>query len=286
MGLNYNWSAHDDAGQQHVARTAIPTRRSVLQLGWMSLVGGGPFPAASDGPELSYQQVIILLTDGLNTQDRWYTSQSSIDARQQLTCNNIKAAGITLYTIQVNTGGDPTSTLLQNCASTSDKFYLLTQANQITATFQAIGTNLTELPASPNNALDRIVRTQGSPLRFNKREYVHFGSIPLKKSGQYIDVARASEIEGALRLAPFYFALTATRTPAHETLGRWLYRQHGFLAAKEGLGKLAAYPAASAGMFSFTKAPGWSQPINNHQMTSESSQAINVALAKTANTPR
>ena len=35
------------------------------------------------------------------------------------TCANIKAAGITLYTIQVNTGGDPTSTLLQNCASPS-----------------------------------------------------------------------------------------------------------------------------------------------------------------------
>ena len=27
------------------------------------------------------------------------------------------------YTIQVNTGGDLTSTLLQNCASSSDKFY-------------------------------------------------------------------------------------------------------------------------------------------------------------------
>ena len=86
-------------------------------------------------PNYQYQQTIILLTDGLNTQDRWYTSQNSIDARQQLTCNNIKAAGVTLYTIQVNTGGDPTSTLLQNCASSSDKFFLLTAANQITATF-------------------------------------------------------------------------------------------------------------------------------------------------------
>ena len=108
-----------------------------MQLGWLSLVGGGPFTAPAMDPNYQYQQVIILLTDGLNTQDRWYTSQSSIDARQQLTCNNIKAAGITLYTIQVNTGGDPTSTLLQNCASSSDKFFLLTQANQITATFQA-----------------------------------------------------------------------------------------------------------------------------------------------------
>ncbi len=88
----------------------------------MSLVGGGPYPTppAMD-PNYTYQKVIILLTDGLNTQDRWYTSQSSIDARQQLTCNNIKAAGITLYTIQVNTGGDPTSTLLQNCASDTEQ---------------------------------------------------------------------------------------------------------------------------------------------------------------------
>jgi hypothetical protein len=40
------------------------------------------------------------------------------------TCANIKAAGITIYTIQVNTGGDPTSTLLQNCASDPSKFFM------------------------------------------------------------------------------------------------------------------------------------------------------------------
>ena len=42
-----------------------------------------------------------------------------------MTCDNIKAAGITLYTIQVNTDGDPTSSLLQHCASSADKFYLV-----------------------------------------------------------------------------------------------------------------------------------------------------------------
>jgi hypothetical protein len=52
---------------------------------------------------------------------------------------------VQLYTIQVNTGGDPTSTLLQNCASSTDKFYLLTSADQMTATFNTIGTNLTKL---------------------------------------------------------------------------------------------------------------------------------------------
>jgi Flp pilus assembly protein TadG len=144
MGLNYNWS-----GMTSLVNNMSPngnTNQAVgLQLGWMSLVGGGPFTVPAMQSGYTYSQVIILLTDGLNTQDRWYTSQSSIDARQTLTCNNIKAAGITLYTIQVNTGGDPTSSLLQSCASTSDKFYLLTSASQIVTAFTAIGSNLTQL---------------------------------------------------------------------------------------------------------------------------------------------
>jgi hypothetical protein len=117
-----------------------------LAWGWLSLVGGGPYPPppAMD-PNYNYQQVIILLTDGLNTQNRWYSSQSSINARQQLTCANVKAAGVILYTVQVNTGGDPTSQLLKDCASSPDKFFLLTSADQMVATFNHIGTALTNL---------------------------------------------------------------------------------------------------------------------------------------------
>src|SRR4029079_6045330 len=103
-----------------------------------------PAPPPKD-PNYTYNQVIILLTDGLNTQDRWFTDQASIDARQAMTCTNLKAAGITLYTIQVNTGGDPTSTLLQNCSSTPDKFYLLTSSSQIVTVFNQIGTQLSKL---------------------------------------------------------------------------------------------------------------------------------------------
>jgi Flp pilus assembly protein TadG len=148
MPLNYNWSSMTTLVNNMVA--AGNTNQAIgLAHGWMSLVGGGPYPTppAMD-PNYTYQTVIILLTDGLNTQDRWYTSQSSIDARQQMTCDNIKAAGITLYTIQVNTDGDPTSTLLQNCASTSDKFFLLTSASQMVTTFNTIGTNLSKLRIS------------------------------------------------------------------------------------------------------------------------------------------
>jgi Flp pilus assembly protein TadG len=116
-----------------------------LALGWMSLAGGGPFTAPPMDPSYTYSQVIVLLTDGLNTQDRWYTSQSSIDGREKLTCDNIKAAGIVVYTVQVNTGGDPASSLLKNCASDSNKYFLLTSADEIVTTFNTISTELGRL---------------------------------------------------------------------------------------------------------------------------------------------
>jgi hypothetical protein len=67
-----------------------------LQMGWQSLTAS-PFTVPAIDPNYQYTQVIILLTDGLNTEDRWYSNASSIDTRQQKTCDNIKAAGITLY---------------------------------------------------------------------------------------------------------------------------------------------------------------------------------------------
>jgi Flp pilus assembly protein TadG len=115
-----------------------------LQVGWQTLTAS-PFTVPAIDADYKYQTVIILLTDGLNTEDRWYTTQSSIDGRQQKTCDNIKAASITLYTVQVNTGNDATSTLLQNCASDSSKFFLLTTAGQIVTTFGQIGTSLSKL---------------------------------------------------------------------------------------------------------------------------------------------
>jgi len=144
MGLNYNWT-----NMRTLVTNMSPggnTNQGIgLQLGWMSLTGGGPFTMPAESANYTYQHVIILLTDGLNTEDRWYTSQASIDARQAMTCANVKASGVILYTIQVNTSGDPTSTLLQNCASDSSKFFLLTSSSQIVTTFRAIGTNLTKL---------------------------------------------------------------------------------------------------------------------------------------------
>src|SRR6185437_3493668 len=143
MGLSNDWTALSNkiTAMQPVGNT---NQAIGLQMGWQSLTAS-PFTIPAEDPNYKYSQVIILLTDGLNTQDRWYTSQSSIDTREQKTCDNVKAAGITIYTVQVNTSGDPTSTLLENCATDSNKFFLLTSADAIVTTFNQIGTALTNL---------------------------------------------------------------------------------------------------------------------------------------------
>jgi Flp pilus assembly protein TadG len=143
LGLTNDWTALSskiDAMEPHGK-----TNQAIgLQLGWQSLTAA-PFTVPPKDPNYKYTETIILLSDGLNTEDRWYTNASSIDARQQKTCDNLKAAGFTIYTVQVNTSGDPTSTLLQNCASDSSKFFLLTSSTEIVTTFNQIGTALSNL---------------------------------------------------------------------------------------------------------------------------------------------
>jgi len=152
-GLSYGWSSMKSAVNDLYPNGA--TNQPIgLVMGWHSLAGIGPFTMPPKDSNYTYNEVIILLSDGLNTQNRWYGNGSATstavdyrmyDSAGKGTCANIKAANITIYTIQVNTGGDPTSTLLRNCASSSDKFFLLTSASQIVTAFQQIGTNLTQL---------------------------------------------------------------------------------------------------------------------------------------------
>ncbi|MGE0063658.1 MAG: pilus assembly protein TadG-related protein [Xanthobacteraceae bacterium] len=151
MGLTYDWTALNNLvdSLQPVGNTNQPIG---LVWGWQSLVGGGPLTAPAKDSNYKYKEIIILLSDGMNTENRWSGSQTQIDKRMYDsskggigTCANAKAAGIEIYSIQVNTGNDPTSTVMQNCASNSDKFFMLTSASAIVTTFSTIGTNLTKL---------------------------------------------------------------------------------------------------------------------------------------------
>jgi hypothetical protein len=148
MTLNYDWTAMKSLVDSFYPK-GMTNQNIGLVHAWQSLVGGGPYPSPpAEDPAYKYQKIIILMSDGLNTENRWYSDQSSIDDRQAMTCTNVKAAGITLYTIHVNTDGDPQSTLLKNCASSADKFWMLTSASSLATTFQTIGTQLSQLRIS------------------------------------------------------------------------------------------------------------------------------------------
>jgi Flp pilus assembly protein TadG len=145
MPLTYDWT-----GLKSLADSLYPagnTNQGIgIAHGWQSLVGGGPYPTPpAEDSRYKYTKAIVLMSDGLNTEDRWYTNQNQIDGRESMTCTNAKAAGIVIYTVQVNTGGDASSTVLKNCASGTDKFTEIKTANQLVSTFNSIGVSLSNL---------------------------------------------------------------------------------------------------------------------------------------------
>jgi len=88
---------------------------------------------------------IVLMTDGDNTENRWTSSQSSIDARTALACQAAKDAGIVVYTIRLMEGN---ATLLSECASSTENYYDVENVADLVPAFQAIGERLSQLRIS------------------------------------------------------------------------------------------------------------------------------------------
>jgi hypothetical protein len=94
--------------------------------------------------------VIILVSDGLNTQDRWYgdgsNQSTSVDNREALVCTNAKNASIVIYTIYVDLNGTQgNSAALQSCATDNAHYFDLTTSGEIVTTLNQIGQTLANL---------------------------------------------------------------------------------------------------------------------------------------------
>ncbi len=111
-----------------------------LAWGFQLLSPVAPFNAPAPATDLD--KVIVILTDGTNTQNRWTSSSSSIDSRTAKVCDNIKAANIKLYTVRVIDGN---ATLLKNCATNPTMFYDVDQAVELSSVFSSIAQNLANL---------------------------------------------------------------------------------------------------------------------------------------------
>lgn len=103
------------------------------------------------------QKIMILLTDGLNTQNRWITdrgcsgasngSSADIDARTRLACQSVLSAGnadsrIRTYAIRVIEGNEA---LLSGCAGNGGSYYNVQNPNDLGAVFQSIADEITRI---------------------------------------------------------------------------------------------------------------------------------------------
>jgi Flp pilus assembly protein TadG len=126
--------------------------------GWQTLnTANDPYKAPAKDANWVYQDYIVVLSDGMNTQNRWSTSQSAIDTRQQTLCNNIKDPAknggnkITIFAIQVNINNrDPESKVLKNCAKspTPPYFQTISQSGQTADAFNNILAQIAKLRIS------------------------------------------------------------------------------------------------------------------------------------------
>ena len=149
--LTYDWASLKARIDQMTAVGA--TNQPVgMAWAWLSLQPTEPMRAPTEDSGYEYKKYLIVLSDGLNTKNKksgnGVDHSAYVDGRQRLLCDNIKADGVTLYTVQVNTDRDPESSILKYCASAPDNFFMLTSASQIATAFDAIGTKMSKLRIS------------------------------------------------------------------------------------------------------------------------------------------
>jgi Flp pilus assembly protein TadG len=125
-----------------------------LAWGWQSLsTDNDPIKAPpKDLNNYVYRDYIVLLSDGLNTQNRWSSSETSINDRQKILCQNIKndkVHPVTVFTIQVNiNSADPQSQVLKECATPDGSFQMITSSSETSSAFKNILTQISKLRVS------------------------------------------------------------------------------------------------------------------------------------------
>ncbi|MBY0382213.1 MAG: pilus assembly protein [Xanthobacteraceae bacterium] len=153
--LSFNW---DNLTSQINSMQPTGGTNQVIGLawGWLTLMQGDPMNAVAEDPNFIYSRIIILLSDGINTENARYGNgsdySSQVDAREKILCDAVKAAKdskgrpmYSIFTIQLNTGGDATSSILQYCASDPSQFVEVKSSGQLITAFDNIGARLSAL---------------------------------------------------------------------------------------------------------------------------------------------
>lgn len=143
--MTNNWTTLEAAVNAMTPRGG--TNQTIgLVWAWQSLKSTSPLNAPAKEVSYDYQDVIILLSDGENTMNRFSGNgrdhSTAVDDRMSMVCTAAKADGVVIYTVLVISG---TESVLRNCASSADNYFNASSADQIITSFGAIGDKLSAL---------------------------------------------------------------------------------------------------------------------------------------------
>jgi hypothetical protein len=123
--------------------------------GWRVISPEPPFTEGSAYGDELWSKTVIMMTDGDNTVNSTYSAFGPGTGGQTVTslnnkfaqiCTNMKAAGITVYTITFQSNiSENTRTIFRNCASSTDKYFNAPSNASLITAFETIANQLSQL---------------------------------------------------------------------------------------------------------------------------------------------
>lgn len=124
--------------------------------GWRVISPEEPFIEGSEYDDQQWDKVVLIMTDGVNTMSNVYSAYgksnehnidaNDLDDRFSDTCDNMKAAGILLYSVTFDDGVDnDTKDLFRSCATTPANYHDAPTQNDLEDVFEQIARELSNL---------------------------------------------------------------------------------------------------------------------------------------------
>lgn len=98
--------------------------------------------ASEEGEVPGLHRVMVVLTDGENTENRFEESTWQIDQRTARACQSAKDMGVAVYTVRVINGNED---LLRECATDDTHYFDVEDVDDLLPVFQTIGTRISKL---------------------------------------------------------------------------------------------------------------------------------------------
>jgi hypothetical protein len=120
------------------------------EFGWHVLSPNSPFTGAADYADKNTNKILVVLTDGRQTEPAFGPGNSRTVSRGEKNletlCDNIKDTGITVMTVAFDLRDDDTKNRLRNCASDPDKnFFDADSGADVAVAFEQIKNQVTAL---------------------------------------------------------------------------------------------------------------------------------------------